>query len=429
MSRTPNPRSRLRGELREFNLLEVLQMAQVGDMSGAIHLSQPPGHFGAVFLKQGKLAGCIEAGTGSLTLGQVLQQLGMATEQDVESVFAQQVQEAFGKRLGERLVARGVITTAQLHEALRTKALWTLRELGLWRQGTYELVVGQVDQGLLPYGEEPLDLEGSAIIMTMVAYASEWEQLAGPLPQGMQTALQPALALPPELLQDEGARHLLEGVRRYRTVRRTACGLRRLELDVARDLAALVQQGLVQRTADAATASEQQRGAGVLVWLREPGQLLLVESATLTTLIDRMLREWRMRRHTPEKQLVALALFVNWMLDFLSDLCRVRGVTLQPRLLEEVLEKGRLRYLGTYRFPVVDNRLSVDQFAALCREVRQHVPEREGEFVGEAWAVLTAILTSLFDLLNARVASLVERLENREAWETMLGQFSLQAGL
>src|SRR5712691_1585674 len=115
--------ARLQGSLNEFGLLEVLQMMDFGGMTGAIHLKQlSTERIGIVYFKEGKLAGCSELDPGALTLGDILQQLGMAHSQHVARAFSMQMQDPFGKRIGERLIEMGVISDIQLREALRTKA-------------------------------------------------------------------------------------------------------------------------------------------------------------------------------------------------------------------------------------------------------------------------------------------------------------------
>src|ERR1700730_17619541 len=191
--------ARLQGSLNEFGLLEVLQMMDFGGMTGAIHLKQQSSErIGIVYFHEGKLAGCSELDSGALTLGDLLQQLGTAHSQHINRAFLMQMQDPFGKRIGERLIEMGVISDEQLREALRTKALWTARELALWKEGTYEFVASPVSQSksTLPYGEESLNLAVMGVTMEMVRYIDEWVQLGAYLKQGMQTALQAVPAIP-----------------------------------------------------------------------------------------------------------------------------------------------------------------------------------------------------------------------------------------
>src|SRR6266849_8399549 len=163
----------LQGSLKEFGLVEILQMMELGSISGAIHLRHTSGGVGTVYFEDGKMANCSELDAGALTLGDVLQQLGMATSQQIEHAFSQQLQDAFGKRIGERLVAMGAISEKQLREALRMKALWTARELALWQEGSYEFISSPNAQSILPYGEASLELEIMRVTMEMVRYGDE----------------------------------------------------------------------------------------------------------------------------------------------------------------------------------------------------------------------------------------------------------------
>src|SRR5947209_18809523 len=217
--------TRLQGSLKEFGLVEILQMMELGGMTGAIHLKQINDRnerIGIVYCKDGKLAGCTELDTGALTLGDVLQQLGMAFAQQIDEAFARQLQDPFGKRIGERLIEMRVITERQLREALRTKALWTARELALWKDGSYEFVGSPEGQTILPYGEESLALAVMRVTMEMVRYGAEWRHLYKYLPQGMHTLLHMAPAIPYALSFDSRTIELLGRVKMYGSRRRTA---------------------------------------------------------------------------------------------------------------------------------------------------------------------------------------------------------------
>ena len=416
--------TKLKGLLTEFGLVEVLQMMEFGSMTGAIHLKQATGRIGIVYFKDGKIAGCSELDSGALTLGDVLQQLGMATSPQIDYAFSQQLQDAFGKRIGERLVEMGVISNEQLKEALRKKALWTMRELALWKEGTYEFVASPTGQtrSIMPYGEESLEFEVMGVTMEMIRYCDEWEQLHRYLPQGMQTLLQMAPAIPYAMQFGSLAIELFGGINRYRSVRRIASGIRRPELDVARDLAHLVHQTVVLRIVqeDMPLVNGDERN----VRLPGPAERLRMESFELMNLISRMEQEWH-NRQTPEEQLPALAEFVNWTMEALSETCRANGAELDPNTLDNLLTRYNLRYMGNYRFIIQDNTIDVENFTALCHEVMQGDIQKAHDFFEEASIVLQHMLLEIFNSINGRVASLYERLENREVWEAMFTQFGL----
>src|SRR5947209_5804038 len=327
--------TRLQGSLKEFGLVEILQMMELGGMTGAIHLKQINDRnerIGIVYCKDGKLAGCTELDTGALTLGDVLQQLGMAFAQQIDEAFARQLQDPFGKRIGERLIEMRVINETQLREALRMKALWIMRELGLWKDGSYEFVATPNANNILPYGEESLDLEVMRVTLEMVRYADEWERLRVFLPQGMQTLLQMAPAIPYAMSFDARTLELLGGVNRFRSVRRIASAIRRQELEVARDLALLIQHKFVFyvfQDTSARTNGDGHSSSGRTGSLRlpQPAEKLRMEHFKLLDLISRMEQEWN-RKRTPMEQLPALIQFINWTMEALSKACRTNGTEL-----------------------------------------------------------------------------------------------------
>lgn len=411
--------TRLQGSLKEFGLVEILQMMEMESMSGAIHLKQANDHIGIVYFKEGKMAACSELDAGALTLGDVLQQLGMANAPHIEAAFRRQLQDAFGKRIGERLIEMRVISESQLREALRTKALWTIRDIGLWKDGSYEFVAIPESKNILPYGEESLGLDVMRVTMEMVRYSDEWEKLQDFLTLGMQTCLRMAPAIPYAMSFDARTLELLGGVNRYRSVRKIASGIRRPELDVARDLAQLVQLRLIQLLPPNLQGNE--RGG---VRLPEPAEMLRMEHFELLNLISRMEQHWN-RKTTPMDQLPALAEFVNWTMDALAEACKANGTELDSHTLDALLARNNLCYMGNYRFIVNQNNIDVENFTSLCHEVMRGEIQKANDFYEEGAITLQRILCCIFDSINARIVSLNERLENQEVWEAMFIQFGL----
>jgi hypothetical protein len=415
----------LQGSLRDFGLVEILQMMELGSTTGAIRLKQPNGRSGILYFQDGKMSNCSELDSGALTLGDVLQQSGMATSAQIEEAFAQQLSDPFGKRIGERLISMGVIHEGQLKEALRTKALWTARELSLWKDGSYEFITSTQGQNMMPYGEASFNLEVMRVTMEMVRYSDEWEQLQPYLPQGMRTLLQMEPTIPYALNLNARSLELLLSINLYRQVRHIASAIRRPELEVARDLAQLVQQRLAQvvfqETGPFPYA--HQNGNGREVRLPDPAEKLRMESFELLNLISRMEQEWYKRR-TPMEQLPALAEFINWTMDALAETCRARAVELDSNTLLSLLHREGLRYMGNYEFKIDQNHIDVDNFTSLCYEVLSSDIQKSVAFYEEASKVLQNILRRIFQTINARVASLEERLENQEVWETMLFEFT-----
>lgn len=430
--------SLLKGFLRDFSLVEIVQAMELGAKTGALHIRDAAGRAGILYFNQGKLSNCSELDTGALTLGDVLQQLGMATYEQIEHAFSQQIQNAFGMRIGERLIAMNVITQQQLLEALRIKALWTARELGRWQDGIYEFISSPNGQSILPYGEVSLELDVMRVTMEMVVYGDDWEKLSPFLPQGMHTMLQMTPNVSYALSIDTYTYELLMQANRHRTVRRIACALRRPEMDVANELVTLVQHRLLvpvfqettpwngnnpfnPNTAGAGFSDQSRR---TTVRLPDPAEKWRMESFELLDIISKMEQDW-LRRRTPMDQLPALVEFINWTMDALAEACRANNTELDPNTLEMLLHRENLTHMGNYRFKIEQNHIDVTNFTALCYEVMGGEIGKATDFFEEAATVLQKILRLIFSTINARIASPIERLENQEVWEALFTQFAL----
>jgi len=418
----------LSGLLKDFGLVEVLQVMELGGMTGALHLRQTSGRMGIIYFSEGKIVNCSEFDPGALTVGDVLQQLGMTTYHHIEEAFSQQLQDPFGKRIGERLVANGAISSKQLQEALRTKAIWTVRELSLWRDGTYEFTPAANIQKLLPYGEASLNIEVIRVTMEIIRYSDEWDELIKVLPQGIRTSLRMSPAIPYAMRFDLRMLELFTHVNLYSRVRRIAGAIRRPELEVARELAQLVQQKflLVAPQMDIVQRVNAQNGNGDKVRLPEPAEKLRLENFELLNLISRMEQAW-MKCRSPMEQLSTLVQFVNWTMDALADTCRANGTELDANTLKSLMINENLSNMGSYEFKVDLNHIDVESFTSLCYEVLRSDMQKAEGFYDEAALVLRRLLCTIFESINARVANPRERLENQEVWEAMFEQFALRS--
>jgi hypothetical protein len=411
----------LSGSLRDFGLVEVLQVVELGSMTGAIHLKQNNGRMGILYFNDGKMVNCSEFDPGALTLGDVLQQQGMTTYHHIEQAYSQQIQDLLGRRIGERLVMMGAITDQQLQEALRTKVLWTARELALWEEGAYEFMAASEIQKLLPYGEVALDIEVVRITMEMIRYGDEWQELKNFLPQGMRTMLNMSPTLPYPMRFDLRTVELLTQVNLYRRVRRIASAMRRPELEVARELAELVQQRFLVPVAQ----DLSQHMNGRKIRLPDPAEKLRLENFAFLDLISRMELDWEKRR-TPMDQMPALVDFINWTMDALTETARGNGTVLDPNTLRSLMYSERLSHMGSYEFRVDQNHIDVESFRILCRDILSGDMQQAEAFYNQASMVLHRLLCCIFESINARVANPRERLENQEVWEAMFEQFALQ---
>ncbi len=343
----------LKGRLEGFRPAELLQVMGLNASSGTLHLHSRDDRTGLIYVDAGSIVGSIELDTEALTLGHVLQQLNMATAAQLDRAYLMQTQDPLGKRIGERLIDLNILGRDQLTIALKTQALWTLREMALWREGTYEFRPDEQES----VGSGDLHLSTTQVVMEMLRYEGEWNELAEQLPDGTRTHL--ALApIPPAhrpLKFPSSVWRIVAHVNSQRSVRRIATAVRQPEEAVARQLATLVRDELLLPV-----------GATNLPGLPDEAERLSMKNFNLFSLVQRMEQDW-IKKKTPVDQLVALATFINLTMQSLEEACRNQQLGLAADTLAILLARERLSSINGYDFKIDHNRIDVDDFAGFCK--------------------------------------------------------------
>jgi hypothetical protein len=402
------------GRLEDFGLVDLLQAMNLDSQSGALHLNADAGGSGIVYFDHGVIVGAQAQDREALTLGNVLQQLQFASQQQMDYVFHMQTQDALGKRIGERLVDLNIITTQQLERALRTQTLWTIRELSLWKAGDYIFHKGEQ----MPADALAPRTETTTAVMEALRYQHEWDALEYVLPDGMRTFLSMASEPPIDhsLQFHPVAWRIISRVNSQRTVRRIATSLRMPELDVARMVGPLVREGLLMPSRTAGTPGRPDVAARIDL-----------ERFDLFTLLISMEQSW-IRCKTEPDRLVALARFINETMNALAETYRANDVALAPDTLASILEREGIFGVGEYLFVIENNRIAVDDFAAYCRKAFD-TSSRGGDSAPSPLFIeyrdhLQHALEIAFHAINARISSPAERVQNQEAWEALFMTFS-----
>ncbi|HVB21134.1 MAG TPA: toll/interleukin-1 receptor domain-containing protein [Ktedonobacteraceae bacterium] len=142
----------------------------------------------------------------------------------------------------------------------------------------------------------------------------------------------------------------------------------------------------------------------------------------LLTLIERMEQDWK-RQNSHEKKITALANYVNWMMDALSETYHTKNANLRSDTLELLLSLNDLSYFGNYAFNIIKrNHITIENFSALCYEVLR--TKKANDFLKEASTIFPCILSCIFNFINIHIVPLLERQENQEIWEMTIKQFS-----
>lgn len=401
------------GQLEEFGLVDLLQTLGLDGQTGALHLRSEGDRFGVVYFDMGRLVGAQEQDRDALTLGNVLQQLQMASQQQMDHVYQMQVRDALGKRIGERLIELGVITPPQLETALRKQTLWTVRELALWKRGEYAFHSGEH----MPWDVTAPRTEVTATVMEALRYLHEWESLEYVLPDGMRTALSMASDPPIDhsMQFHPIAWRIISRVNSHRTVRRIATSLRTPELDVARMVGMLVREGLLTP-----------RHLGGRPGLPLEAERMNLEHFDLFTLLITMEQTW-IKAKSDADRLIALAGFINQTMEALEETYAASGVELTPDTLSTLLEHEGIHGVGDHLFRIHRNHIDLESFGGYCHAVfgsASHAGENTPDLFVEYRDQLQRTLEVAFHAINARIASPEERVQNQEAWNALFQTFS-----
>lgn len=402
------------GRLEEFSIVDLLQTLGMDGQTGALHLRSDGARFGVVYFDEGRLVGAQEQDRDALTLGNVLQQLQMATQAQIDHVYNLQVRDALGKRLGERLIESGWIDPQQLERALRTQTLWTVRELALWKGGGYAF---HADEHM-PWDITAPRIEVTATVMEALRYLHEWESLEHVLPDGMRTALSMASDPPIDhtLQFHPDAWRIISRVNSHRTVRRIATSLRRPELEVARLVGMLVRDGLLTP-----------RRLGGRPGLPAEAERMNLQRFDLFTLLIQMEQVWLKSKSEVDK-LIALARFINDTMAALEESYAGSQVGLASTTLASLLDRIDIHGVGEHVFLIEHNRIDIDALSEYCRKTfdgtaRAGQPPAESLFATYR-DELERALEAAFRAINDRIADPEERVQNQDAWASLFQAFA-----
>lgn len=152
----------LEGSLKAFKFPEILQFLAMGHMTGTLWLTQDDRQLSLVF-KAGKIIGA-SSDERCTRLGQMLVYAGRISRQALEEALALQDGPYEGKRIGEILIDRGLLSTEELQSTLKLQLEEEIWDLFSWDNGHFRFEQGPVVESefvTIALDVEPLLLEGS----------------------------------------------------------------------------------------------------------------------------------------------------------------------------------------------------------------------------------------------------------------------------
>lgn len=250
-----------RGDLRDTALPEMLSIIDRTRVAGLIEavwgdLSK------RIYLDNGYVVHAASSDLGE-SLGSFLRRTDRITEEQFQAAMSQRSQEH--RRLGEVLIERGMLTPAQVNQAIREQIEAVLWNLFSWEQGEVRFTPGVPDLTGIIRIQIPL----RQVIVEGVKRAANAKSIVGRM-GGKDTVFAPAYRFEDliEIALDEPGYRLLSGVNGRRTLYELCTGGQMAAAEAARLLYAFHVLGLIRR-AGAPDAPERLASVGIKIKLRQ----------------------------------------------------------------------------------------------------------------------------------------------------------------
>jgi Domain of unknown function (DUF4388) len=158
----------IKGSLNTMSVSDLLQFLAVGKKTGLLKLSRVKIAKG-IYFENGLIIGSSTNDPGEY-LGQVLLHYGKIDESQLQA--AMEIQRSNQQRLGQILVAQGVLTAADVKKVLEIRTLEIIYDLFIWVEGHFEFYV----EDPLPPDFTRVHVEATKVIMEGIYRADEMKR-------------------------------------------------------------------------------------------------------------------------------------------------------------------------------------------------------------------------------------------------------------
>jgi uncharacterized protein DUF4388/transcriptional activator len=234
----------IEGPLRELGIHDVFQLLDLSRKTGALRVTSELRHNeGRIYFDSGVVVSA-EIRSNPHPLGAMLLRTGKITEADLERARDMQQRQGDKRRLGQILVALGVITPGEVERQIRFQIEEVVFEVMSWNEGYFSFA--DEVESTVPT-ELTVRIPVEALLMEGARRIDEWSRIENRI---SHVGVVPSLAPPPEggggeldLLPPEWeVLALIDGDRSVRTI---ATELGRPDFDVAKTLFGLESAGVI----------------------------------------------------------------------------------------------------------------------------------------------------------------------------------------
>lgn len=222
----------LTGNLRTMALPEILQWIAIGRKTGTLNVEHEDVEKRIVF-DTGRITSSWSNDPRE-SFGQFLLRERAATE---EQIFkAETDREGSSLLLGQMLVQQTVLTDERVRSVLKLKAEECVYDLFLWTEGEFEFVEGEIPD----HGQLRADMDTMAVTMEGMRRLDEWERMRKFFPTANVR-----FAVTDPAGVEESEKHILELIRKGKTLSEMGLELRRSDFDTAALMFDLLGRGAI----------------------------------------------------------------------------------------------------------------------------------------------------------------------------------------
>ncbi len=188
----------LKGNLQSVDLANVLQMLSINQKEGTLVLFDGDTRKSIYFSKDG-VSMLSRGRRGQDSLGKILLRYGRISPKALEEALAKQKAES--RRLGEVLEEMGVVTAADIDDAIRTQIEEEIYNLFIWKEASFEFIEGPPAEAVENQATR-VTFNVNSLIMEAQRRADEWNYIRGLVPS-LDEIYRPTEKMPEAVVTDE----------------------------------------------------------------------------------------------------------------------------------------------------------------------------------------------------------------------------------
>lgn len=234
----------IEGPLQDIGIHDVFQLLDLARKSGRLRLySAARESEGYVYFQSGAVVHATMRDNPH-TLGVLLLKAGKATQAQLREAAGAQ-RQGDKRRLGEILIAQGVVTRRDVERYMRLQIETVVFDLFSWKEGSFTFTDGESDDFV---GDAAVRVSIGSLLMEGARRIDEWSRMADRVPDALVIAKIAPLGDAPEsaidLRPDEW--EVLTMIDGERSVREIASSLGVSEFGVARTVYGMMSTGLLE---------------------------------------------------------------------------------------------------------------------------------------------------------------------------------------